>query len=224
LYSSDTPVLSLKRIKLTKTAGATIALFHYRKIVLVDSWEIHPTTFGTVSITNGDTMKAIIFSLALLTINIALASEKNTQDNLFLRCRMQPTDEKGGPLYIDNKLVVIEGLTRGGSFPTHPTWKVLSSVIEVKDAKFFVYVSVSNKAAGGNFHVDVIDNPNQSDVQDVLNGNVKYETLHQTTTFGVPQKSFEQRIHIKGKKYLMNCSLKENLQEDESETEKSDSK
>jgi hypothetical protein len=50
LYSSDTPVLSLKRIKLTKTTGATIALFNYRKIVLVDNWEIHPTTFGTVSL------------------------------------------------------------------------------------------------------------------------------------------------------------------------------
>jgi hypothetical protein len=49
LYSSDTPVLSLKRIKLTKTTGATIALFNYRKIVLVETREIHPTTFGTVS-------------------------------------------------------------------------------------------------------------------------------------------------------------------------------
>jgi hypothetical protein len=48
LYSSDTPVLSLKRIKLTKTTGATIALFNYRKIVLVDNWEINPITFETV--------------------------------------------------------------------------------------------------------------------------------------------------------------------------------
>ena len=49
LYSSDTPVLSLKRIKLTKAAGTSVAFPNYRKIVLVESREIHPTTFGTVS-------------------------------------------------------------------------------------------------------------------------------------------------------------------------------
>jgi hypothetical protein len=49
MYSSDTPALPLKRVKLTKNHGTAFALHYYRKIVLVEYREIYPTTFGTVS-------------------------------------------------------------------------------------------------------------------------------------------------------------------------------
>jgi hypothetical protein len=56
--------LSLKRIKLTKAAGTSVVFPNYRKIVLVESREIHPTTFGTVS--RKIKMKRLVLLLACM--------------------------------------------------------------------------------------------------------------------------------------------------------------